>query len=321
MSDLEILTDIKIPQCPIWQNRVDYLFNNNKKKRFLSRFNSLLRNCVRYDIVVTANIKTAQLFGLYRTIFRLKRPKHIILELMLDEERDDFLWKVKLMFQRLCFSSVDLVFVSSRGEIATYSKRLRIPKERIRFLPFHTNIVEPRMLECSGGYIFSAGKTDRDFATLAAAVEGLGVQVVLVSDKYHVEGIKFPSNVEIHCDIPYKKYLDFLYDCSLVVVPLKKSIKSTGQVVFLEAMALGKPVIASDVVGTEDYIENGKAGILVPPEDVHALRHAIENFIEKPNSYQSMAEKALEQIRERHTFKVYTQTILNIADKIADLDK
>ena len=62
---------------------------------------------------------------------------------MLDEDASGLLWKLKVKFQRLLFSSVDLIFVSSTREVETYSRRLRIPLEKFRFIPFHTNINRP----------------------------------------------------------------------------------------------------------------------------------------------------------------------------------
>ena len=317
MSKIKILTGIKISQCPVWSSKTDFLFGNIQRKGTISNFLHLLKASRNYDVLVTAGSRYAQLFGLYRSLLGKKKPGHIILELMLDEDQDDILWKIKVFFQRLCFSSVDVVFVSARREIDVYAKRLRLPENRVRFLPFHTNIIEPSMVPGTGEYIFSAGKTGRDFATLAAAVEGLDVKVVVVSDQYHLQGINFPPNVEVYCDIPYEQYMKLLRGSSLVVVPLKKLVKSTGQVVFLEAMALGKPVVVTETVGSEDYIEHEVTGILVPPEEIHALRQAVINFIEDPESYKTMADRALYQIKERHTFEVYTRNILNIAQEIA----
>lgn len=316
----KILTDIKIPQCSVWQGKTDYLFQNAKKKGgTFRRFVQLLKQAKNYDVVVTADIKTAQIFGLFRYVFQWKKPRHIILELMLDESREDIRWKTKRLFQRICFSAADIIFVSSRREISSYAKRLKLSENRLRFLPFHTDIIVPKMIKGSG-YILSAGRTGRDFVTLARAVKGLDVKVVVVSDQYHAAGIDFPPNMEVYCEIPYKQYLALLHSCSMVIVPLKKLVKSTGQVVFLEAMALGKPVIATDTVGTEDYLEDGVTGTLVPPEDSNALRAAIVRFIEKPHYYKSLADKAFIQIKEKHTFSVYTGHILHEAEKLISSD-
>lgn len=323
MRDIKILTDIRIDQCPVWCRETDHMFQGRKQiayigKKFflLDQLVCLLKQCRKYDVVITADIKLAQIFGLIRTLLWWKKPRHIILELMLDEARDDFKWKLKNYLQRLCFASVEVIFVSARREIQVYARRLGLPEDRIRFLPFHTNVVNPKMLEGAGSYILSAGKTGRDYATLASAVDGLKVKVVVVSDRHHLDNIIFPSNVEVHTDITYEKYLDLLCGCSMVVVPLKKLVKSTGQVVFLEAMALGKPVVATSTTGTKDYIEHGVTGILVPLEDSDKLRRAISDFIEAPESYSDIAVRAFEQVKEKHTFSVYTRTILTAANGI-----
>ncbi|OGR15813.1 MAG: hypothetical protein A2X81_08230 [Desulfobacterales bacterium GWB2_56_26] len=326
-KDIKILTDIEIDQCPVWRSKTDYIFRTGGPvattggvAALAARLVKLWQQCRKYDVVITADIKTAQIFGLTRTLLRWKKPRHIILELMLDEFSDRIIWKIKRCVQRLCFASAEVVFVSARTEIKTYAERLGLPKECIRFLPFHTNVIQPRMTE-GAGYILSAGRTGRDYATLAAAVEGLKVKVVVVSDRHLVEGIQFPPNVEVHIDIPYRKYLDLLHGCSMVVVPLKRLVKSTGQVVFLEAMALGKPVVATATIGTEDYLEHGVTGILVPPEDSEALRQAVSDFIARPESYAPLALRAFEQVKERHTFEAYTGSILAVAYDVVSQDR
>ena len=315
MAELKILTDIEIRQSPLWCNRTDQI-HQGEEPSIWGNFSRLLKLCGEYDVVITANIKTAQMFGFFRTLFRREKPRHIILELMLDEARNDFRWKLKNILQRFCFSSVDVIFVSAKREIAIYAQRLGLPEDRIQFLPFHTNVVEPRMVENTGDYVLSAGRTGRDYFTLAAAVEGLATKVVVVSDRHHLENVHFPPNVKVFCNISYEKYLELLYGCKFAIVPLKKLVKSTGQVVFLEAMALGKPVIATCTTGTEDYIEDGKTGLLVPPENVPSLRQAIECLINDPVLHSAMAKRALEIIKRKHTFEVYTQTILDVARQI-----
>jgi glycosyltransferase involved in cell wall biosynthesis len=50
-------------------------------------------------------------------------------------------------------------------------------------------------------------------------------------------------------------------------------------VVVREAMAWGRPVVASAVGGLTDAVEDGVTGLLVPPRDVPALRAAIERLL------------------------------------------
>lgn len=330
-----ILTDIQIKQSPYWCEKTEYLGNLSLNYKFITKIPLTLRNKLsyffklfliikyrnNYDVVINAQIKTGQLFALFRSIFRSKTPKHIILELMLDEERRNLRWKIKKMIQKFIFSSVDLILVSSRGEIGAYSERFKIPKERFRFLPFHTGIIKPRMINHSDGYILSAGETGRDYATLADAVKGIKQNVVIVSDPLSVKDVTFPPNANVLLDIPYSDYLDLLYNCSLVVVPLKKLVKSTGQVAILEAMAVGKPVIAAETTGTVDYIQTGFNGILVPFGNAEALRDAIEKLTNDATLYKTIAFNAFECVKNYYTFDKYTSSILKAAWEVAGISQ
>jgi glycosyltransferase involved in cell wall biosynthesis len=328
---MRILTDILIKQSPQWGKETEYLNKNNKLAlKFPFKIKELLipiletiqiiKRAKRFDVIVTGNIKAAQLFGLFRRIFRIDRPKHIVLELMLDEEQDTIFWRVKRNIQRAAFSKIDVIFVSSTHEIDIYSSRFTLPKGCVRFLPFHTNIIEPGIVEGTEDFILSAGRTGRDYTTLAAAVKDIDQKVVIVSDSESVKNITFSSNVEVLCNIPYSHYLDLLHRCRIIVVPLRKLVKSTGQVVVLEAMGLGKPVITTSTIGTVDYITDGTNGLLVPVEDPEALKSAILRLYNDIELYNKIASNALESVRENYTFDIYTSRILRTAYEIAGDD-
>lgn len=56
----------------------------------------------------------------------------------------------------------------------------------------------------------------------------------------------------------------------------------------LEAMAMGRPVIATDVPGCRDAVEDGRTGYLVPPRDPGSLATAMRRALESPNELESM---------------------------------
>jgi glycosyltransferase involved in cell wall biosynthesis len=47
----------------------------------------------------------------------------------------------------------------------------------------------------------------------------------------------------------------------------------------MEAMACGKPVIGSRIGGIVDLIDDGHTGLIVPPGDTEALRHAMVELL------------------------------------------
>ncbi len=61
-------------------------------------------------------------------------------------------------------------------------------------------------------------------------------------------------------------------DCDVLVLP---SYREGLSRVILEAMAMGKPVITTDVPGCKDLVIHGRNGLLVPPRDARALQEAM----------------------------------------------
>jgi glycosyltransferase involved in cell wall biosynthesis len=59
--------------------------------------------------------------------------------------------------------------------------------------------------------------------------------------------------------------------------------------VLKEAIAVGTPVIASDLAGAPEIVDQGRAGILVPPGDVLALADAIVALINSPAKRRALA--------------------------------
>ncbi len=57
-----------------------------------------------------------------------------------------------------------------------------------------------------------------------------------------------------------------------------------------EAMATGLPVIATDVDGTGEFIENEKTGILIPANDEEAIKAAIEDLLKNEKKRERLAK-------------------------------
>jgi len=76
---------------------------------------------------------------------------------------------------------------------------------------------------------------------------------------------------------------------------------ATGQesfgIVLLEAMALGKPVVASDIPGYSGVLTNEQEGLLVKPRSSHALSQAIDRLIEDQPLRQKLGQQGLKTVQ------------------------
>jgi glycosyltransferase involved in cell wall biosynthesis len=151
-----------------------------------------------------------------------------------------------------------------------------------------------------GGYIFSGGRSRRDFATFFDAVAPLGypVKVIaapeaeLAANGCSLAGVKVPQNVEIITDNPDPKFFnELMANARLVVLPiLSGTTTQAGIGVYLQAMALGKCVVVSTGLGVDDVLDSGQA-VIVEAGNTEQLRSAIQRMWTDDGAREAIASK------------------------------
>jgi len=80
--------------------------------------------------------------------------------------------------------------------------------------------------------------------------------------------------------------------------------------VLLEAAAVGRPIVATDVPGCREAVRDGWNGYLVPPRDHKRLAEAIRRLLESPELRSRMGANGRElAIAEFRIEKVVTDTL------------
>jgi glycosyltransferase involved in cell wall biosynthesis len=81
--------------------------------------------------------------------------------------------------------------------------------------------------------------------------------------------------------------------------------RNEGQpMAILEAMARGLCVVASSVGGIPELIEDGRSGLLVPPDNVHALSTALGHVIDDQDLRDRLGDAALTRARQHFNVEV-----------------
>ena len=114
--------------------------------------------------------------------------------------------------------------------------------------------------------IASISKEIRDFKLIIAGQGDLSPYLELINDSR--------SRIEIHNEFISDSEVAVLFQkATVVVLPYSQM---TGQSGILNiAYAFGKPVVASDIWGFREILDNGETGFLVTPKDPDALASAI----------------------------------------------
>ncbi len=80
----------------------------------------------------------------------------------------------------------------------------------------------------------------------------------------------------------------------------------------LEAMAHGRPVVATGVGGLRDLVVDGETGLVVPPRDPAALRAALERLLAEPELRRRLGQAGRERARERFSWDAVTEATLAV---------
>jgi glycosyltransferase involved in cell wall biosynthesis len=114
--------------------------------------------------------------------------------------------------------------------------------------------------------------------------------LVLIGRKFPNLPLDLPRNVHMLGMWKHPSVLEAWRRCSIALTP---SIWAEPfGLVAIEAMAVGRPVIASGIGGLRDFILDGQTGYLVPPGDPIALQHAIESLLANPQLRERMGQAA-----------------------------
>ncbi|EKQ66733.1 glycosyltransferase [Leptolyngbyaceae cyanobacterium JSC-12] len=228
---------------------------------------------------------------------------------------------IRRRLAQISLKNVSHFVVHTRRECEIYSKWLGFPKERFEFIPYQSaeipviyeeNDVEP--------FIVAIGSAHRDFPTLFKVVEKLKLPTVVASGPRSLAGLSIPSQVQTPFGIGKKECLRLAQEARINVIPLRPNelVTAAGQVTIVEAMRMGRAIIATRCNGAEDYIIHGETGLLVEPESSDDLRQAIEMLWNDEALRNRLGQAARHYASKHFSDEAVGRSLGKILDHLAD---
>jgi len=257
------------------KERPDIVHTHTSKAGFLGRFASFL---ARVPIIIHTphghvfhsyfGPTLTKIFVIAEKISSLITDKIITLT---NRERDEHIERRIAPLNKFItiHSGVDLDrFMNLNIDIKKKKKELNIPQD------FYVIGTVGRLVPIKGHkYLVSAAEMIiKEFPKTVFVIVGDGFLKPIL--ERHAEALGIRKNIVFtgwRKDVP-----EILYLFNVLVFP---SLNEGMGRVMIEGMSLGKPIVASNVGGIRDLIEDGKNGLLVPPRDSNALRKAISRLI------------------------------------------
>jgi glycosyltransferase involved in cell wall biosynthesis len=169
------------------------------------------------------------------------------------------------------------------------------------------------------GSVFAGGDSHRDYEPLIEAARRIDAPVVVATGRLSSQQLdRLPSNVRAG-RVPHDEFVAMMRSSSVVVVPLEhRDDRSAGEQTYLNAMAIGKPVIVVDSLGVREYVSDHETGLVVPPHDPAALAAALAWTLDPANEPEltRMTERAREVVLARFGPEHYVAGLLKVLDEV-----
>lgn len=122
------------------------------------------------------------------------------------------------------------------------------------------------------------------------------VPLVLIGRRCPDTPAEFPPNVFFLNSWPHAAVMAAWRRCSIAVAP--SVWPEPFGIVVLEAMAAGRPVIASRIGGLPDVVVDADTGLLVPPGDPVALQEALERLLADRDLCDQLGQAGLQRVEQ-----------------------
>jgi glycosyltransferase involved in cell wall biosynthesis len=161
--------------------------------------------------------------------------------------------------------------------------------------------------------VVAVGRLDRakgfDYllrATQELKCRGLDIEVEFVGDGQQASALRalagelrVTDRVRFRGWLPFDEVREAMRQATILVHPSPELGDGVPNVI-KEAMAVGTPVIASDVAGIPEVLGNGSCGVLVPPKDATGLADAMEALLANEALRQKFAAAAREHAEQEY---------------------
>ncbi|MDR3602414.1 MAG: glycosyltransferase [Desulfosporosinus sp.] len=115
--------------------------------------------------------------------------------------------------------------------------------------------------------------------------------------------------------LPHPEAMTEMAQCDTFILP---SWNEAFGVVYLEAMAYGKPIIGTTEEGISEILAQEDVGKAVPARDVAALTAAIRGLLENPQAAQAMGARGKELVTRRFTWDYNARQTLQMYKEIVN---
>jgi glycosyltransferase involved in cell wall biosynthesis len=208
---------------------------------------------------------------------------------------------------------IDSFICFSKNECEYYTNLFNVQEDKFKFCTLGIDDIKINNSKIANQKnIISCGRSNRDYNFLYNALKQTDYKLDIISDECKLESYK---NITIYNNVGVQDFLEMLDKSYIVVIPLLDENISSGQLVILQAMQLGKPVICTKSNTVTDYIIDGENGFIIE-KDEKKLIELIEKLYEDEELYNKISLKQKEIFEKSYSMGALGDQVASIINKI-----
>ena len=196
--------------------------------------------------------------------------------------------------------------------------------EKVKLLRHPGRISERRLIMLKGyqGWVYRALVGLQALASCAKELDGYRIAVYLASPEVVEEAKRLSEAKRMAIDIiPYSPHEDILRLHGKARISIGLSMSDAISTSFLEAIVMGSFPVQSCTSCADEWVNHGKTGLIVPPDDVPAVTVAIKWALTDDELVDKAAEQNAKMVSERLDSKKIQQQVVQMYEKVVSQSK
>lgn len=292
------------------------------------------------DVINSQGFDGALLFTLLNLLgnktIKITSVKSLIEARLAKSPKEEYSLKDKLLiwfqkhWEKLAIANSDYFVVQSNYAKKELMQLMQVPSNKIRMIynGVDTKLFKPMKVkkEKAPVLFFGGGENERKGASLFfKAFAGLkkefpGLKAIVIGSKklekfnelFKANKIRLEKDIQAFERVPYSEMPLWINKADIVVVP---SYHETFGTINAEAMACGKPVVASDSTSLPEVL--GNAGLLFRTGDEKDLQMQLKKLIGGKKLRQALGRKGIKRVKEKFDLKKTIDDYLEFFNKVA----
>lgn len=226
---------------------------------------------------------------------------------------------MKNFFIKLNLLLADRVICFSTTQARSWAVKYGVSLKRFSVLKysidakFYNDVPKPHYGEASK--VIAIGRdVGRDFNVLVEAVKDRNIFLYLITLPYLLpKDADNMANVQVEQRLSYEELMNLYQESAISIIPLTGELAyPSGIRAVMEAMALGKPVIATYTPVLAEYFVSGEEIIFVNAKSKAELSGAIEKLLGSGKWQKDLAENAYKKLLEEYTVEKYVSELMKL---------